>query len=243
MNLIKENWTEKDYQYFLTYLFSYKDNGYQLFHKKLLKNDNIINIGIRTPILKSIAKLISKGNYKSFIKCISHKYYEEDVIYGLILGYIKIDFHKRIELLEEFLPFIDNWATNDLVCANLKSFKKNQKQGLIYIKTCLNSNNNWIVRFGLVLLLDYYISDDYIDLVLEVCSKTKHRDYYVLMALSWLVSICYIKYPDKTIKLLESGCLDDFTHNKTIQKIIESTRIDKIEKEMLRNMKRCKNEK
>lgn len=242
MNLIKEEWVKEDYQEFLVYLFSYQDEQYRLFHGKLLKNDNIVNIGVRTPVLKKIAKEISKGNYESFIKCIKHQYYEEDVIYGFILGYIKVCFEKRIELLDEFLPFIDNWATNDLVCSNLKVFKKVPEEGLQYIRTCLCSDNSWTVRFGLVLLLDFYINDNYIDTILDICKHLKHDDYYVLMALAWLISICYIKYPKKTLKLLKIGNLDDFTHNKAIQKIIESTRVEKIEKERLRGMKRCKNE-
>lgn len=240
MNLIRDYWDKDSYHEFLTYLYSQQDKTYQLFHAKLLKNNTIKNIGVRTPLLKTIAKQISKGNYLSFIENISYEYYEEKVIYGFILGYIKTTFDTRIKLIEEFIPYIDNWATNDLVCANLIFFKKEQARGLYFINKWLNSSNTWMVRFAIVLLLDFYINDTYIDKVLDICKNIKHSDYYVLMALAWLISICYIKYPKKTIMLLESPYLDDFTHNKAIQKIIESKRVNIEEKKRLSGMKRSK---
>lgn len=240
MNLIRSYWDNTTYQEFLDYLFTLKDETYRLFHLKLLKNNNIKNIGVRTPELKRIAKEISKGNYLSFIECITHKYYEEDVIYGLILGYIKIDLDSKEELIDKFVPFINNWATNDLVCANMKVFKKEQEKGLLLIYRYLESDNSWIVRFGIVLLLDFYINDNYIDKVLLICKNIKHSDYYVLMAISWLISICYIKYPEKTLQLLKQGCLADFIHNKAIGKIIESKRVNKNEKAALKKFKRSK---
>ena len=243
MLLNKDIWNTADYNNFINYLHTLSDTKYKMFHSKLLKDNNIEVIGVKTPILKDIAKEISSGNYIDFIKQIKHNYYEEDVIYGLILGYLKIPFTEIITLLNDFTPYINNWATNDIVCANMKIFKKEQAKGLIVIKEYLNDTNYWIVRFGLVLLLDYYINDKYIDDVLFICKNLKHQEYYVLMAIAWLISICYIKYPNKTINLLKNGYLDDFTLNKSIQKIIESKRINKVDKNKLRKLKRSNSEK
>lgn len=240
MILNKTNWNQEIYQEFICYLYTFQDNKYQSFHARLLKDETIINIGIRTPVLKKLAKEISKGNYLSFINCIEHKYYEEDVIYGLILGYIKISWEERLILIKQFLPFVNNWATNDLVCANLKIFKKEQKEGLNFIQNCLNSKKKWTIRFGIVLLIDFYIDDNNIDWILNICKNFKHTEYYVLMALAWLISMCYIKYPKQTFSLLKSDYLDDFTHRKAIQKIIDSKQVKEARKKELKRLRRSK---
>ena len=125
----------------------------------ILKDDLI---GIQTPILKKIAKEISKYDYKGYIKLNSNKTYEEKTIQALIIGYLK-DFDETIYYLENFIHHIDNWATCDLICSNLKVFKYNKEKGYKFIKKIIGSNNEWKIRIGLVLLLNYYIEEEYID--------------------------------------------------------------------------------
>ena len=120
MNLNNYNYKDK-YDDFINYLYSIQDLKYKAFHSKLVKDKNII--GIKTPIIKNIAKEISKNNYEDYIKYNKHNTYEEDLIYGLVLGYIKAPFKDVLGYLDTFMPYNDNWAINDLVCANLKSFK------------------------------------------------------------------------------------------------------------------------
>lgn len=232
MLLTLDHWTNNDYQQFLKLLESYQDLKYQAFNKKLL-NCDINVIGIRIPILKNFAKQISKGNYQEFINLNRHQTFEEIAIHGLIIGYIKTDINHCISLLNNFIPLINNWAVNDIVAANLTIFKKEQAIGFNKINEYLNSNNSWIIRFGLVLLLDYYLNDNYIDYVLKIVTSIKNEEYYVKMAIAWLISICYIKYPNKTIKLFENQLLDTWTNNKAIQKIRESLRVSKDDKEKL----------
>lgn len=234
--MIPKTFTEENYKAFLEYLYSLEDIKYKEFHSKLIMNNELI--GIRTPELKKIASLLAKGDYKNFIKYNTKNTYEEKVLYGLVLGYLKIDFNKRLELLSTFIPYIDNWAVNDIVCANMKCFKKNQSEGYKFIITCLESNNPWHIRFGLVLLLDFYINDNYIDQILVICNTIKNNNYYVKMAVAWLLSICYIKYKDKTLQFLKVTSLDDWTYNKAIQKMIESTRVGNQEKLNLKKLKR-----
>lgn len=234
--MIPERFTKENYDNFLEYIYSLRDLNYKQFHSKLIMSDKLI--GVRTPELKKIAFTIAKNDYVSFIKYNKKETYEEKVLYGLVLGYIKTDFNDVLAQLDIFIPFIDNWAINDIVCANLKVFKKNQEDGYQFILKCLKSNNPWCIRFGLVLLLDFYINENYIDNILGICNSLKNDEYYVKMAIAWLLSICYIKYREKTLKFLKTTKIDDWTYNKTIQKIIESKRISNEEKFNLKKLKR-----
>ena len=225
MNLTKVDWTKRDYQEFISYLKSLQDKKYQEFHKNLISDKNINIIGIRIPILKSIAKQISKGNYQDFLKLAGTHYYEEKLIYGLIITNLKNNTEVS-NYLELFIPKIDNWATCDTVAAALKIVKKHKSYYYDYIKNQISSNNPWLKRFCFVLLLDYYIEEPYLTEIFNLCEKYNDDNYYVNMAIAWLISICYIKYPNTTITFLKNNQLNKFTHNKAIQKIIESTRIN-----------------
>ncbi len=224
---------KKDYELFLKNLIESKDLKYKEFHGKLLKSDNLI--GIRVPDLKKIAKEISKNNYKGFIKYTNHNYYEEKTIHGLILGYLKIPENELFKLIDEFLPYNDNWATNDITCSNLKVFKKIPFDSVLKY---INSTNPWTIRFGLVLLLNYYINEEYIAKILRICDNVKSEEYYVQMANAWLISICFIKFQKTTYDFLLNNSLNDFTFNKSISKICDSYRVDKEIKEELKKLRR-----
>ena len=227
-------WNSKTYQEFVAYLQSLQDKKYVDFQSKLITED-IVMIGIRSPILHDLAKKISKSDYKAFLKYNTHSYYEETLLHGLILGYIKIDFKELLKELDTFLPYNTNWAINDTVCANTKQFRKNREQGFQWILKKLKSNNPWNIRFGFILLLDHYINEQYIDTILQLCSYNYTDYYYVNMAIAWTLSICYIKYPDKTKKLLQKKCLNAWIQNKTISKIRDSYRVSKEEKDYLKS--------
>lgn len=228
---------KKDYDKFLSYLFSLQDLEYKKFHEKLFQiKPNLI--GIRVPLLKKIAKEIAKTDYDLFLNEIKHDYVEEIMLHGFVIGYLKVDFKEITKYLDQFLIYNNNWAINDTTCANLKTFNINQKDGYTYIINLINSNKNWNIRFGLVLLLDYYINDQYIDKILEISINIKSDEYYVKMANAWLLSKCYIYYKDKTFKYLKSGYLDEFTFKKTISKICDSYRVDKKDKEHLKKIRK-----
>lgn len=228
----KINWNKETYQQFVEYLYTLQDLKYRDFHSGLGINKEYL-IGIRMPQLKKIAKDISMGDYKSFIKYNTHATYEERMIHGLIIGYIKEEFSSIQTLLIDFIPYIDNWALCDCVCGNLKIWNKNTNNGLNFIKKTLKSQNNWYKRVGVVLLLNYYINDKYIDTIISIFQDYNSDDYYVMMAIAWLLSMCYVNYPDKIIQLLSSKKLDKIIQNKTIQKIKESRRVTREEKEQL----------
>lgn len=237
MNYNKEHWTYDDYQILITNLNSLVDTKYQTFQQALIPTGKPVR-GVRSPFLKKIAKEISKGNYVEFLNVAKQDSYEEIVLYGLVISYLKLPFAEILILLNQFVPMIDNWASNDTVAASLKAFKKNQEQGFQYIQTLLQSKNPWHIRFGLVLLLGHYINDDYIDIILKIIDEVSYPDYYVKMANAWLLSICYIKYPDKVTKFLKKTKIDDETYQKAIRKICDSYRVSKEAKDYLKALKR-----
>lgn len=236
MDFTNIEWNNDNYNKFIDYLFSIKDEKYSNFTFKLLKNDKIKVIGIRIPILKKIAKMISKTDYLKFINLNNHEYYEEVILHGLVITYLKLDFNSSIKLFNEYIKYIDNWSSCDTVVSNFKIFKNNLNIGFNYIKKYLKNKNPWINRVGIVLLLCYYINDLYIDEILDICNNIKTDDYYVKMANAWLISMCLVKYYDKTYNFLLNNKLDDFTHNKAIQKSIESFRIKN--KDEIKKLKR-----
>ncbi len=234
---MEANWNEKRYEEFLQNLYSLADNSYKKFTANLGINENYL-IGVRTPELKKIAKSISKEDYLKFIELNNHKTYEERLIHGLLIGYIKEDFKNIQQLLWDFIPYVDNWALCDLTVTNIHIWNRNTKDGFSFVKRCLKCKNEWYQRVGFILLLDYYINDEYIDQILDICNHHKTDKYYVKMAIAWLISICYIKQKEKTLLFLQNNEMDSWIQNKSIQKIRESTRIDKIEKDELLKWKK-----
>lgn len=234
--MFEYNWNQESYQKFLDYLYDNRDLKYREFHYKLLKDSSINFIGVRTPILKNIAKQISKTNCIEFIKLNTLKTYEEKTIYGLLLGYLKIDFNDLLNLIDNYLMNIDNWATCDLTCANLKIFKKNKEIGFNYLKNKINSNNIWIQRFVIVMFLDYFLCDEYIDDVLKIISNIDTNEYYVEMAIAWLLATVYINYQDKVLSLLKNGKTSKNVTNLTIKKANESYRITQEKKKLIKNL-------
>lgn len=226
-----------EYNEFLQELYNLQDLKYKNFHSKLIMSDNLI--GVRTPELKKIAKKIARSNYIKFFSENKHNLYEETLVHGLVLGYLKLDFNSLKPYINGFLPYINNWAICDMTAANLNIYKKNKTKDICFneIKKYIGDSNYWINRFGYVLLLDYFIEEKYINEIFELCNNYKD-EYYVKMSIAWLISMCYIKFKCRTLTFLKSCKLDDWTYNKSIQKIIESNRIDNSEKTMLKGMKR-----
>ena len=231
----EESWTEDKYQEFIEYLKTLSDPKYQEFHSKIIEYEEVL--GVKTSELKNIAKRISKGDYKSYIEFNNSKFYEPIMIEGLILGYLKLPFDELINYINKYLEKVTNWAHIDLLVTNLRQFKKSPKEGFKYAKSLTHSKNNWTKRCGIVILLTYYLHDIYIDKTLEVASKVKSGDYYVKMAIAWLMSISYIKYKETTLVYLVN-IKDDFIYNKTLSKITDSRRISAEEKDFIRSLKR-----
>lgn len=234
MELNRDTWDRDNYDDFIKYLFEIRDIKYRDFHSGLGVNDVI---GIRTPILRNFAKDIVKGNYIEFLSLIGDAYYEEITLYGFIVCNIK-DFDTSILYLDKYKEMINNWASCDLFCSGYNIVRKNKDYFWEYINDNINSDNLWIRRFCFVLILDYYIEDKYLDDIFKLCDRYNTSDYYVEMAVAWLISFCYIKYRGKTLVYIKNNKLNDFTHNKVIFKIRDSYRVSNEEKEILNGLKR-----
>lgn len=218
-------------------LFELQDLEYQKFHSGLCPNvDNII--GVRIPELRKIAKQIANENSKEFLENVKTDYYEEKMLYGLVIGYMKCSLEERLLYLDKFVPMIDNWAICDSCITTYKFTKKYKSEIWEYIQKYLKSEKEFEIRFGVIMLMDYYLTDEYIENILQIYNEIKYDGYYVKMAVAWAISTCYVKFPEETMKLLKDNELDDFTYNKALQKMIESYRVDKETKNEIRKMKR-----
>lgn len=215
------------------------DSKYKEFHSGLCPNTENI-LGVRVPVLRNYAKEISKQyEIEVLLKNIDNEYYEEVLLQGMLIGLSKEkDIEKILGYIKEFIPKIDNWAICDGFCAGLKITKKNKEIMREFIKPYLNSSKEFEIRFGIVMILDYYIEEKYLEENFKIFEHVKNEEYYVQMAIAWAISICLIKYFDKTIDYLKTSKLDKFTYNKSLQKGIESFRISEENKKILRNMKK-----
>lgn len=218
-------------------IFDLIDQEYQKFSSKLNPGTNNI-LGVRLPELRKIAKNIAKDNWRDYFETAQDDYFEEIMLQGLVIGYIKTDIEGVLSQVALFVPKIHNWSVCDSFCIGLKITNKHKERVWEFIQPYLQSGQEYEVRFGVVMLLNYYLEGNYIDKVLGLLDHIKHDGYYVKMAVAWAVSASYIKAPDITIVYLKNNTLDDFTFNKALQKISESLRVDKETKKYLRGMKR-----
>ena len=214
------------------------DEKYKKFHSGLCPGTENI-IGIRVPVLRNYAKKLTKEyDIKYLLENIDDQYYEEIMLQGMIIGLEKDKNIKNIlNDMEKFIPKIDNWAICDVFCAGLKFTKKYMNELWEFIQKYLNSDKEFENRFAIVMILDYYITEEYLEKIFEIFDNIKSEKYYVQMAVAWAISICLIKYYGRTINYLKTAKIDKFTYNKGIQKALESYRITDERKEELRKMK------
>ena len=234
------SWNDKKYQELINYLSDNSDKTYQEFLSRVVVSDKVF--GLKTPFLKKIAKEISKSDYQSFIMINTSDYYELTMIEGLLYGYLKVDTDNLLTCLDTYFQKVNSWAHVDSTVANLKQFKKMEDIGFKYAKKLIHSKKNFSKRAGILILLNYYLHDKYIDKILEIVSKIRSNDYYVKMAVAWLMSVAYIKYKEKTLIYLVN-IQDDFIFNKTLDKIVDSRRISADEKAFIKSLKNRNNKK
>ena len=218
-------------------LFDNQDLEYRNFNSKLIPNiskDKII--GVRMPILRKIAKDIYNEDYiEEFLDSLPHKYQEENILHGIILSIKYKDIDVLLEKLDKFLPYVDNWAITDIISS--KIFKIYSDKVYDKIKIWVSSDDEYVVRFGVVSLLQFYLDDNFKLEELELVRNIKNDYFYVNMAIAWFYSFALIKQYDSTIKYFEDKVLDRWVHNKSIQKAIESYRISSDRKEYLKSLK------
>lgn len=213
------------------------DVEYRKFHSRLLPGTENI-IGVRIPEIRKLAKKIVKEDWRFYLNAAPDTYYEEDMLRGFIIGYAKMDLDERLKWITQFLPSIHNWAVCDCFCATLKFTKTHMNDMWNYIEPLFSSEDAYTIRFASVMALDYFVFSEYASKVFGYFDMIKNKDYYVQMGVAWAISIYYITLPEVTEAYLKQNCLDDFTHNKAIQKICESYRVNQDTKVYLRSLKR-----
>lgn len=192
-------------------------------------------IGVRTPALRALAKELSKReDIEEFLKDLPHRYFEENQLHAFILSGMK-DYEACVEKLNIFLPYVDNWATCDQMSP--KIFKKHKKELLKEIQKWIKSGHTYTVRFGIGMLMEHYLDEDFDCKYPQMVAKVRSDEYYVNMMIAWYFATALAKQYDAVIPYIEEKKLDPWTHNKTIQKAVESYRITDEQKVYLRSLK------
>ena len=213
------------------------DEKYRLFSSSLTPGADHI-LGVRLPVLRKIAKTLAKGDFRHYLREASDETFEEIMLQGMVIGYCKAGLEEKFKLIADFVPLINNWAVCDSFCNGLIIVKDFREEFWNFLQQYLNSEKEYEIRFGVVMLLNYYITPEYALPAFAQFNKIKHEGYYAKMAVAWAVSLYYISFPEITEAYLKNNELDDFTYNKAIQKITESLRVDPNTKNMLKSMKR-----
>lgn len=217
-------------------LFSMQDLSYKEFHSKLMPTVNPDKIiGVRTPDLRRYAKeLYGSSEAEEFLRELPHTYYEEDNLHGMLIGKIK-DYNKCIVELNRFLPYVDNWSTCDM--APPKIFKNHLPELLEQIRIWMTSEDTYTVRYGIGMLMRLYLDDAFQMEYPEMVAKIRSEEYYINMMIAWYFATALAKQYDAVLPYLEQRRLDVWTHNKAIQKAVESYRITDEQKAYLKSLK------
>lgn len=234
MELKREHWTESDYAEFLKYLESLADDKYKSFSASLVPGGNP-SIGVRIPLLRAAAKEISKGNYEEFIQCKIGGYREEIIVWGLVMSLIKCSYPEMLAYIKTYADKITSWETCDIV--SFKGLKKYMPEFFADIEYFIFNENPWIVRYGFGCLMQFYLTDEYIDSILSYVSSINSDFYYVQMMQAWLVAEAAAKCRDKAIAFLAGHHLNDVTQHMAIRKIRESRKISEEDKELVKSFK------
>ncbi|MBE5923294.1 MAG: DNA alkylation repair protein [Lachnospiraceae bacterium] len=217
-------------------LYTLQDIEYRDFQCGLIPNvEKEYFIGVRTPALKSLAKEYSKKDgIDEFLSELPHSTFDENQVHAFIISEIK-DYDKCIDELEKFLPYVNNWATCDQMSP--KVFKKNREKLLSRIKEWIKSDKTYTVRFAIGMLMSHYLNEDFCIEYLDMVSAVRSEEYYINMMIAWYFATALAKQYDATIPYITENKLDNWTHNKAIQKAVESRRITDEQKVYLKSLK------
>lgn len=219
-----------------TTLFQLQDEPYRDFQGKLIPTvDPDAIIGVRTPQLRKLAKQMAKrDDISEFLALLPHSYFDENQLHAFIISETK-DFSRCMDEVCRFLPFIDNWATCDQLSP--KIFKKHRQELLTYIREWMVSDQTYTVRFAIGMLMQHFLDEDFDRTYLEYVADVRSDEYYINMMIAWYFATALAKQYDAVLPFIEEKRLDNWTHNKAIQKSIESRRITPEQKAYLKSLK------
>ena len=216
--------------------FENQDIEYRDFNAKLLPTvDRDTMIGIRTPVIRNIAKKYAeREDIGDFLSALPHRYYDENNIHGAIISLGK-DLDTVVSQLNGFLPYVDNWATCDLI--RPKMFKKHTEELMPHILGWIESGETYTVRFGIEMLMSFCLKENFREEHLELVAGVKSNEYYVNMAISWYFATALAFQYASAVKYLEQNKLDKWTHNMTVKKACESFRVTEEQKVYLKTLR------
>ncbi|MBR3341325.1 MAG: DNA alkylation repair protein [Clostridiales bacterium] len=218
-------------------LIKNQDTGYRDMQITIIPTVNADSIiGVRTPVLRQLAKEFSRrDDISSFLGNLPHRFFEENQLHAFILSTMK-DCSECIKLVDEFLPYVDNWATCDQMSP--KIFRKNKELLLEYVEKWMKSDLTYVKRFAIGMLMEHFLDEDFKTVYLSKVSKIRSDEYYVNMMTAWYFATALAKQYEAALPFIEKHKLDKWTHNKSIQKAVESYRITPEQKEYLKTLKR-----
>ena len=218
-------------------LFEYQDTSYRDFQKKLIPDTEYPVIGIRTPQLRTLAKELSKNSEEAeaFLGQLPHQYFDENQLHAFLISLTK-DFDTCVQQVNAFLPYVDNWATCDQMSP--KVFAKNRDKLIPHIDRWMGSTEIYTIRFGTGMLMQHYLDEDFREEYLEKVAMVKSSEYYVRMMVAWYFATALSKQYGSAVRYIEDNRLDVWTHNKSIQKAVDSYRIPPHTKEYLKTLRR-----
>lgn len=235
MNLTREHWQQSDYGEFVNYLKALSDKKYKEFSDGLTPGAEL-SFGVRVPVLRNAAKEIVKGNYGEFLNCKIGAYREEIMMRGFVMSLVKCGYAQMLSYMKSYAKIINSWDTCDTV--TFKGVKKHLAEFWNDVGDFIHSSNPWEVRFGFLHLMSFYLTDEYIDGVLEYVSEINSDFYYVQMMQAWLVATAAAKQRDKTFAFLAGNRLNAETQNMAVRKIRDSYRISPEDKELAGKLKK-----
>ena len=217
-------------------LIEVRDPEYRDFQAKLVPNIPAETIlGVRTPDMRRIAKeVFASGKAEEFLKDLPHRYYEENLIHFFVLAMIK-NFDECVKGVEAFLPYVDCWPASDQ--ATPKAFTKNHERLLPYIRKWVASDHVYTARFGIRMLMNEFLGEDFREEFPELVASKKGDDYYLKMMIAWYFATALAKRYDETVKYFEERRLEEWVHRKAIQKALESFRVTEEHKEYLKSLR------
>lgn len=219
-------------------LLALSEPEFQKFSSSLLPGTNNI-LGVRLPALRKLAKKIAKGDWRAYLASEEDRSFEEIMLQGMVIGYVRADLPELLERIAAFVPKIDNWSVCDSFCSGLKIARKEPEAIWDFLQPYLHTEREFEARFGVVMLLFYFIIEDlHIRRVLALLDQIPSKEYYARMAVAWAISICFVRFPALTMEYLKTeNSLDDFTYHKALQKITESNCVNRETKAVIRRMK------
>jgi 3-methyladenine DNA glycosylase AlkD len=220
-------------------LFRNKDDAYNDFNRSLVPGAGK-SIGVRIPVLRGMAKDICDGDWRGFLDRHQCEYMEELIIRGIVIAQAKMPFSEGADRIGSFVPLIDNWAMCDVFCTSWKIPRKEKSDAWNLVTSYMESGSEFGMRFAVVMMMAQFIDGEHIDAILGYVGSHDHPGYYYRMGAAWCVSVCYVKFPNETMTFLRDCPLEDFTYNKSLQKIVESYRVSDADKEVIRSMRRSK---